>query len=286
MIRFLKHYEIDKQKWDEAIVISSSKSIYALSWYLDCVSPCWCALVEDEYISCMPLPINAKWGIPLITQPILTQQLGVFFTEKSTSLDCTSWLKKIPRKFLLIRLCLNTENAKNKLIIGIRRTNYLLSLSQSYEEIQQKFTNDCKRNIAKALNKNAIISEISIDEAFAFFKQENSLFNNEKSKKVFNCLHSRKLLQIQAIIENDKLMSVAFFVKSFSSYIYMASCTNETGRKGSANYLLIDSFIKSNCNTETILDFEGSSIESIAKFFAGFGAVKTEYVYLKKWNLY
>jgi hypothetical protein len=49
----LKHTEIDKQRWDKAIENSSFPSIYALSWYLDVVSPNWQALVSEDYSVCV-----------------------------------------------------------------------------------------------------------------------------------------------------------------------------------------------------------------------------------------
>jgi len=286
MIRFLKHHEIDKQKWDDAIGDSSAKSVYALSWYLDCVSNNWCALIEDDYISVMPLPVKPKWGITLITQPILCQQLGIFFTEKSLIKDLTVWLTSIPVTFPLIRLCLNGENAKDKSIKGKPRNNYLLDLSNNYDTISGLYSNDCKRNIAKARNKAIITKTITIDEAFAFFKQNESIFDNQQMRTIFDTIKSQNLLSISAASHHETLISVSFFVKSFTSYIYLASCTNNHGRKSAANYLLIDLFIREHCNSKSILDFEGSTIDSIAKFFAGFGATKIEFLQVKRWNIF
>jgi hypothetical protein len=233
----------------------------------------------------MPLPVKLKWGIPLITQPILCQQLGVFFTEKSLIKDLTVWMKSIPVIYPLVRLCLNTENANDKTIKGKQRINYLLSLSNSYDSIFRSYSNDCKRNIAKARNKSIFTKTITIDEAFAFFKLNESIFDNQQIRTVFDTIKLKNLLFISAALQHDTLISVSFFVKSFTSYIYLASCTNDNGRKSGANYLLIDLFIQEHCNSNSILDFEGSSIDSIAKFFAGFGATKKEFLQIKRWNI-
>jgi len=285
MIQFLKHNEIDKQKWDDSISSSSSKIVYALSWYLDCVSPNWCALIEDDYKTCMPLPIKPKWGIPLITQPFACQQLGVFFTKRSIMTDLNLWIRAIPRKYPLIRLSMNIENSKNYLRKQKLRKNYILDLSKSYIEICKEFTKHTKRNITKAQKNMLEIKEIKIDEAFAFLKKNNSIFNTHDFKNIFSTIEHQNKLQIFATISNEDYISIAFFIKSFSSYIYLASCTNEIGRNLRANYFLIDLFIKVHCNTNSTLDFEGSSIESIAKFYAGFGAKKYEFMKIKIWNL-
>jgi hypothetical protein len=285
MIRYLKHHEINKEKWDEAIRNSLQQSLYAVSWYLDCVSPQWCALVEDDYLSVMPLPIKRKWGVPLITQPVLCQQLGIFFNDHSIITDYNRWLNVIPKKHILLRLSFNVENAKILSLKGVERINYQLSLQQNYDEINLAYSNDCKRNIAKALNKKLCTKEVSIDDAFIFFEQNDSLFNNPLYRHIFTTIKWKGQLYILGVYENEELLSTAFFMKSYSSYIYIAACTNEKGRKQAANYLLIDSFVRYNCKTDTILDFEGSSIASIAKFFAGFGAKSQTYIQIKKWNL-
>ena len=52
---------------------------------------------------------------------------------------------------------------------------------------------------------------------------------------------------------------------------------NEEGRANRAQFLLVDYIIKTNSNSDYILDFEGSNIPSIARFYGGFGANATKY---------
>ncbi len=44
-VQYLKHHEIDKQRWDACIQEARNAQIYALSWYLDVVTPGWEAIV-------------------------------------------------------------------------------------------------------------------------------------------------------------------------------------------------------------------------------------------------
>lgn len=46
-------------------------------------------------------------------------------------------------------------------------------------------------------------------------------------------------------------------------------------------FLLIDEFIKQYASRNMILDFEGSNIEGVARFYAGFGAKPFNYPALK-----
>ncbi len=61
MINYLKHDQIDQQRWDDCIAHAPNGLVYAWSWYLDIVHPGWEALVEivdDKYLSVMPLTSN------------------------------------------------------------------------------------------------------------------------------------------------------------------------------------------------------------------------------------
>ena len=87
VIRFLQHREIDKVKWDQRLETALTSRIYAYSWYLDVVSPNWCALIEDDYESIFPIPIQKRIGIFYISQPLFTQQLGLFSSKDSNSVD-------------------------------------------------------------------------------------------------------------------------------------------------------------------------------------------------------
>ncbi len=84
MIHYQENYQLNKQKWDACIAKSFNGIIYAYSWYLDIVSPGWKGLVEDDYISVMPLCSRKKIGISYLFQPFFTQQHGVFSTAKLT----------------------------------------------------------------------------------------------------------------------------------------------------------------------------------------------------------
>lgn len=286
MIRFLKNHEIDKQKWDATIDMSLGGIFYAKSWYLDFVSPHWCALIQDDYFIIMPLPIKKKWGIPLVTQALLCQQLGLFSLKKIDENDVYHFFSKIPKKFPFIRLSLNLSNplslkGNNKL-----RENYILTLSKSYHYLYNSFCEDTKRNIKKALQKAVSVQKnIPISEAFSFFSEYKSVFNNDSLKRILLFLVESGRCEIHAAFFDSNIVSVVFFVSDNARFISIASATNVIGRKTGANYAIFNSFIQEHAEQQVILDFEGSSIPSIAKYFAGFGSEPKEFLQIKRWNL-
>lgn len=84
-IRYLKHNEIDKIKWDHTIKNSFNHLPYAYSWYLDCVCPNWHALVTENYEFVFPITLRRKAGVKYLYQPYFTQQLGLFSVEEFSS---------------------------------------------------------------------------------------------------------------------------------------------------------------------------------------------------------
>src|SRR5687768_4590962 len=80
-ILYLKHDEIDKDKYDACVVSAVNSLIYARSFYLDNMCPEWDALVSEDYSWVMPITWNTSWGVKYLYQPAFSQQLGVFRKE-------------------------------------------------------------------------------------------------------------------------------------------------------------------------------------------------------------
>ena len=111
MIRYYRHSEIDKSRWDNCIKASPAGIAYAASWYLDLVSPGWEALIEDDYAAVFPLTSRRKYGFNYLFQPFFTQQGGLFKQDEFIHAEKTKlFLESIPSKFKLIEINLNTSN--------------------------------------------------------------------------------------------------------------------------------------------------------------------------------
>ena len=78
VLQYIKHSEIDSEKWNQCIDAAQNSRIYAYDWHLDRTAIVWDALVLGDYDFVIPLPIRKKWGIKYLYQPLLSQQLGIF----------------------------------------------------------------------------------------------------------------------------------------------------------------------------------------------------------------
>ena len=143
MIRYFRHTEIDKAKWDNCIKLSPAGIVYSTSWYLDIVSPGWEALIEDNYKAVFPLTSKSKYGFNYLFQPFFTQQGGLFIENENThSEQVKQFLESIPLKFKLIEINLNASNqieTFRNYKISKRRTHHLL-LDKSIEELRKNYS--------------------------------------------------------------------------------------------------------------------------------------------------
>ncbi len=294
MIQYLKHKEIDKKKWDNCIDHSTNNLIYAYSWYLDIVSPNWCALIEDDYSSIMPLTGNKKYGVDYLYPPYFAQQLGVFSTEKLTKENVEEFLNAIPPQYKFIEVNLNSRNTFE--LSGFKtknNTNIELSLTPSYESLYKKFSEDIKRNIKKATKHDLKLQKgiPSSDLIRIFRKNIGKKINNlsDKNYKVLlnlitTCIE-KGYAEVWGAFSEGKLCAGVVWVIKNNRAIFLFSATDQEAKRTGAMFFLIDTFLREHANEKTILDFEGSNLPGLARFYKGFGSEEYVYLQVRKNNL-
>ncbi len=287
MLRYLRNREIDKKKWDECINSSINGLVYAQSWYLDIVVPQWDALIENDYETLMPLPVKQKYGIPYLIQPKLVQQLGIFSANTISEELVANFLKQIPRKFIWREFNLNSRNPSSHLGISVR-DNYELPLKNNYTEIYNGYHENTRRNLKKALQSSIQVrEEVEINSFVSAYSLHGKVKEDVVLKQLVRIMNYAMSVCCGEIVIatglHGEILAGAFFLKAVGRIIYLASFNTDEGQKGSAMFPVIDAVIKKNSQQPLILDFEGSMIPGIARFFAGFGATKVSYPrYLRK----
>jgi hypothetical protein len=278
-ILHLKHNAIDKQLWDEAIVNSSFPSIYALSWYLDVVSPKWEALVTEDYRYIFPLTVKQKLKVHYLAVPTFCQQLGLFSQQKIDKKILTNFLLTIPRKFVRKDVLLNHSNP---LLKGAKEKDNYVWQPKPYNEAQQNYATQIKRNLKKALANNLHIEQ-NIQPSIII-----DLFKHEKGKSIQKldysvieklCVETKKRSSLHTfgVYNNNELISGAIFFSFNKRWYLIMLASSVKGKELCASTLLIDVVIQQ-LSTQTIsLDFEGSNIPSLARFYKGFGSENEAY---------
>lgn len=283
----LKGSEIEAGKWNSCIMEAENGRFYANDWHLDRVTDNWEALVYGDYEYVMPLPLREKWGIKYVFQPLYCQQLGIFPNPPKEIAN--RFFELLRDKYLYVDTHLNAGNPDSELsgFTVLPRINYLLNLGAEYETLAKSYSKNTKRNIAKAANNNLkMVAGISLEDYLAF-KSENLPEKIRKNdiaslKNIIAFGQYKGFGKIYGVYsEDNSLCAAVYFCRWKNRVIYLNAATSESGKERGAMYFLVDGFIRENAGLQVTLDFEGSMIEGVARFYAGFGATAETYSQLK-----
>jgi hypothetical protein len=287
MIRYLRHKEIDCNKWDRCIAQSVNGLVYACSWYLDIVSPGWEALEQDDYRSVFPLTGASKMGIHYLRQPFFTQQLGLFSTGLLSKESVAEFLNAIPAKYRLAEIHLNAFNRVDPAQFDtVVRRNHELELVQPYEILAARYSQNTQRNIRKAAAAGVTVKrKVDPDDLIRLFrdnfgKKEGKLSYKDYltiTRLITHSLRNSSGIIMGAAAEEGSLDAAAFFLMDKSRYIFLFSASDFATRDNGAMFLLVDTFIREHSNRPLILDFEGGHDPGLGRFYKGFGAAETGY---------
>lgn len=290
-IRFVPREEIETPKWNGCVHYSPNGRIYGFSWYLDNVAENWDGLVEGDYESVFPLVWNKKiLGIKQLYQPPLCQQLGLFSVNVCSSLRLQKFIDAIPSEFRYANIALNDSNGGLLQLPNMQTQtapNYLLYLNHPYEKLRSRYSDNVKRNIKKAQQHPLYFSTDLKPEAFvAAVRQHHTDRQTGVDESVYHAAHRiiynsmhRGLGFMAGVFhaETRELCAAIFFLVSAERLINLMNVTTPLGRELGAMHHLLDTIIQQHANRPKILDFEGSSIPSIARFYESFGAENLPY---------
>ncbi|UOG75529.1 GNAT family N-acetyltransferase [Hymenobacter tibetensis] len=300
-LRLLRHSELDLAAWDACVEQAQQVVPYAQSWWLQATAGRWDALVEIEagtgrYLSVVPLPVKWRpWGRE-VHQPPFTQQLGVLTVAGSTVESAMQHLLALPTRYAHFYTQLNDQTefpaAALPLSCHLRHT-YHLPLDRSYAVLRAGYFTDNRRRLrqnSEAAVPLVVAATQEIDSMMKLFRQTKGAaaglrwYHYTMLRQLVAAGQQRgeamELLEVRAP-DTGELLAGAFFVRFRTKLVYLFAAASPAGKKAGAPVLLLDHAIQRHANTpELVLDFEGSMIPSIARFFANFGAKPVAYAAL------
>jgi hypothetical protein len=285
-IRYLKQHEINKPLWDECIDNAGNGLVYAYSFYLDYMADNWDGLVLNNYEMVMPLPWRKKFGIHYLYQPFLTAQLGLFGNNISAGL-VERFLKTIPARFQLVEFSLNHQNRFSLKSFNLyERTNYVLPLHKSYEELYSRYRENIKRNIKKSVQYGCTVKTgFDVERVIELAKQQSANVSEKEWQsfhQLYNLLTEKTGAKTYGVFSSkNELLASCVFVFSHNRAYYILVGNHPNGRTLGASHALIDAFIKDYTGRDLVLDFEGSDIRNLAFFYSSFGAQEENYAAIK-----
>jgi len=281
-IKYLERFAIDDLRWNNCIDESINGIVYAYTWYLDIVSPNWSALIADNYEYVFPLPGVKRFGVEMLLQPLFTQQLGLFSKLHITPEILQEFIVLISQRYKYINLHLNTLNRLSERLHSKDRVTYQLDLIPPYAKIQEGYHQNTRRNNLKSTALDvSVVREIPPETFVEFFKNNAVVklkaLNFNQIERIVRAVKERNLGYIVGAYSQGALCAAAFIVNSNGKLIYLFASSSYLGMKNRAMFAVVDQVIRWNAESHLVLDFEGSMIPSVARFYAGFGAMPCVY---------
>jgi len=279
--RFLHRKHINPKKWD-ACISASTDFPYPLFWYLDVVTEgSWSALVLRDYEAVFPIAWKSNFGVRHVYQPFFCQQLGLFSPEPHPQFEIAC-LKFLQRKFLFSEINLHYKSfAENSNQLSVKQ-NFVLPLNAAYEKLQSDYAKNTSRNLTKALSHHIHAEQFDDVDAFVNLYAENSGANTKGYKSKHSTIlknliveaKERGVGEVVAAFDGKSKNPVAacFMLFSGDRIINIAPVTSAHAREANGMTFLLNEYINRYAQTGKVLDFEGSSVENIARFYKGFGA--------------
>ncbi len=287
MMRYLKHEEIDKERWDETVSRDVTGLPYGLSCFLDVLTPGWEALVAGDYSLIFPLPVKKKAGLTFMLQPPFLQQLGPFSLQPPEEHDIRQICEALPRRIRYADIHLNEKTPPTGWCgkVNMRR-NILLDLQGDVSALTKAYHENTRRNIRKFDQASLDVTEE--EEAFSAIIQ---CFSGGQGKqyrqirapqyvqleKLLRTLSDKGMIEVDVVRGGKELLAGAVFIRWRQRYIFYFSATTARGREVHALSGILDRFIRKHAGSRMILDMEGSQAEGLARFYKGFGGREVRY---------
>ena len=286
-IYFLKHHEIDVQKWDRCIQETPGATLYLERLVLNFLAPGWCALVKGDYDQVMPMNVAKKYGIAYWFQPAFLAHTNIG-TRKGEKPDIDAMLSAVPTWIRYWDIDLG-DNLVPQGFPSARytRNNMFINLERSIEEVTADYHALARRKIRKALAAGCYVQRSSdVDQLISFYRT-NYVHTNVKPLMYdrLAALFERALLNgslhLYAAMRNDELVGMYGLMLDAKQAYLVVGGTNEKGKQIGAFALLTATAIQDHTGSHKLFRFEGSDLPGIATFNQKFGAVTKTFVHLR-----
>lgn len=281
----LHNSELDTERWDACVDKAANSRGYAQSWYLDAVYPDWHGIVVGNYDYVMPICPAKKWGFAYLLQPVYSQQHGIF--PPPTPELRNAILLHILKKYKYIDINLNAMNLMPTELQAHTewKPNHLLNLHDAYASIQGRYSSHCKRHLRKARKQLEVVNDLTVEDFMKLKAAQSGRAFTPKHRDALLRIISKSKHQGNGIVygaydQHNELCAAAFVLATPKRLVYLNGVSTPQGHTSGAMYTLIDQLIADHAQLPLLLDFEGSAVPGIARFFEGFGAQPERYPHI------
>ncbi|SET30060.1 GNAT family N-acetyltransferase [Hymenobacter actinosclerus] len=301
MFRYVGPESLDRAQWDALITTAPNGLIYALSWYLDIVSPGWAALVKHDargrYVAALPLPVQRRFGFRYLKQPLFAQQLGLFSLVESTPADWAEISQLLQREFRFItRYSFNTDNpalsGAATAWTGFETTTfhtYYLSLNLPHNQLVAAYKPNRRWRLNQARRRQLSLEPgHDIDQLLRIFDENTApniygIIGEEYEYRLLRALYAeaqqQEMAQLwQARTAADEVVAMIMLFEFNGRLTYIFNASTEAGKAAGAISLLLDEVFRQYATRPICFDFEAPEVASIAHFYGSFGSTETPFL--------
>lgn len=272
MIRRLKYAEIDFAKYTKCLESSEQRKYSAASNFLDISSDKqWELLIYNDYEAVMPIPFVYKFGLKIVHNPMLCQQLGIFSAKDSIEIN-EQFLSYLEKNYLIRIYPFNDANNFHSDLK--KKKNYII-YPDSYENVYSNYSPKRKRKLRSEpeILADSTVKTISFEDAQEFI--QSHLIGADKEGdtvrfiKIFEDLFHSGFVHFYAYYYQSTIINVIAVYSDEKTNALLGTFNDKNYVKLSGASILIDQVIKENIN-QKIFDFEGSELPNVEEFFRGF----------------
>lgn len=272
MIRKIKYQDIDFEKYKSCIENSVQKKFYAERFFLDIsTDKNWELLIYNDYEAVMPVPLIYKFGIKIVINPKLCQQLGIFSEIDSIKIN-DLFYDYFVKKYSILYYGFNDVNSFSK---SLKKRNNFLIFPDNYETVRQKYSPKRKRKLRldqEVLDNSKIVKNFDLQTIKNFIRSTGLGADAKDLEEFINLLskfHVNDKLDFYGFFYHQKLINMIAIYREDYSLALLGTYNDRDYVKLSGSSYLIDKVISENIETK-IFDFEGSEIPAVEEFFRGF----------------
>ncbi|RLJ32354.1 hypothetical protein CLU97_1806 [Chryseobacterium sp. 7] len=272
MIRRLKYHEIDFVKYAQCLENSEQRKYSATKDFLDTTSTMpWEILVYKDYEAVMPVPFVRKYGMKIVHNPKLCQQLGVFSGKDNLDLN-EAFLEYLNKNYMIRAYPFNDVN---QLRTKIRIKKNFIMYPDTYEKVYARYSPKRKRKLRldEEVLKQSEIRTICFDKGKAFIERNTIGLSKDDDlgefMRIFESFHKSNYLKFTAFYYQNKIINVIATYTDCNMVALLGNFNDKDYVKLSGASVLIDHILKENIGTH-IFDFEGGELPNIEEFFRGF----------------
>jgi hypothetical protein len=289
VVSVLEYEKLSKEEKSSFDLLTAKINLYQQLWFIALLADQKVKIfIFGEYETLLFVPYRSKFGMQYAYMPSFLQKLSFIGSQKGVD----PILNELISHLRFGEICFENLNSSAHFELQRDRKNYVLKLNNPYHNLSLGFSENHRRNCKKAKNLDVNLAT-NLTELVAIFKTEKlNSFTDKKMDEIIRKLKdietSEKLngmLEIYNANDGAKTVSSILIIKFNEVIYYLLGTSQKTNKSLSTKGLfrLFDFLIEKYADTNLTLDFEGSDISGIARFFKGFGAKETNYCFVK-WN--